>query len=440
VDPLKKVVYVGPTISFREVIIELPDAQLRPPVARGDLFRQEWNQGDTAVIIDGYFGQQLSVGHQEIIWLMQQGVHVIGGASMGALRAAELSLYGMSGVGAIFDMYASGKVNEDDEVALLHGSVELGYPEITVAMVNIRYACQEAAKTGKITEVIAKQIVDVAKSIHFGQRTWDDMANALSPNAGNSLKMIKQRIDSGEWDLKRLDAKLTLRSVGCRQMKGSEAWPVDFELTRITHYQILRWKSLWEYAPGRWMSDFDVLNAARLFDQNYPLLHEQILTDLLREFAERQGIDLAIYTSAKLGVSDRFDLPSSLASWLTKAELANLSKAEQRRLILVRVWPIWQSTDWQSMVLRHMRESTDWVKWSDIVVRADEAAARNGNRLDLAPPAICGKLFLRHWYSQITSAQIEMARRGFYSIEDLGHTVRRFFELDVHNTGGSKEP
>lgn len=438
-ENLKTVVYVGPSISSKEIHDVIPTVQLRSPVARGDLFREEWNCGDTAVIIDGYFGDQLSVGHKEILWLIKQGVHVIGGSSMGALRAAELSLYGMSGVGKVFDMYASGEVIGDDEVALIHGPGELGYPAITIAMVNIRYGCHEAVKTGQIKEEIAERIMDVAKSLHFSKRTWVDMENALDSNTGNSLKMLKQMIYTGEWDLKRLDAKLALRSVGRRRMKGSDAWTSDFELMRITNYQALRWKSLREYVPGRYMSDFDVLNAARLFDQNYPELHERVLTGMLRKFAEIQGLDLSIYACTKLGVGDSSDLPPILESWLTKSELANLSKTEQRRLLLVRVWPTWQSTDWQPMILRCMKESTDWPKWSNIVIRADDLTARNGNQLGLLSPTICGKLFLRHWCSQVTSVQIEMARRGFYSIEDLGYTVRRFFALDIQNTVGSKE-
>lgn len=438
-DVIKTVVYVGPTLSPEEVRSVLPTVQLRPPVAKGDLFKEEWNQGDTAVIIDGYFGQQPSVGHQEILWLINLGVDVIGAASMGALRAAELSLYGMSGVGEVYNMYDSGKVNGDDEVALFHGPGELGYPALTVSMVNIRYVCQEATKTKQITEAIAKRILDVAKAMHFSQRTWVNMANTLDPDAGNALRTLKQMIDTGEWDLKRLDAKLTLRAVSHRRMKGSRARPADIELTGITHSQTLKWKSLREYLPGRWMSDFDVLNAARLFDKNYLRMHEQVLTGLLSDFAKMQGLDLANYTCNKLGVNDdHFDLPPNLSSWLTKSELANLSKAEQRRLIMVRVWPIWQSADWRPKIIRWMKESSYWAKWYNIVVRADEAAARNPKGFNLGPPAVYGKLFLRHWQSQETSEKTEMACRGFYSIEDLGYTVRRFFALDVQNTSSLK--
>jgi hypothetical protein len=438
VSARKIVVYAGPTISHDEVRSVLPEAQVRPPVARGDLLREEWTQDDTAVIIDGYFRERLSVGHKEILWLLNEGMQVIGGASMGALRAAELNLYGMRGVGSVFDMYATGEVNGDDEVAVLHGPGDVGYPALTVAMINIRYGCREGAKTGLVPTAIGERIVDAAKATPFTHRTWAELEEALGPDSRNSLRTLEQMIGTGEWDLKRLDAMLALRVVSRLRTKGSKAWAADVALTGITHYEALRWRSVHEYKPGKWMSDLDVLDAARLFGQDYPRLHEQVLTSLLAEFADAQGLGVAAYACARLGINERADLPPSLASWLTEAELAALPRAEQLRLIRVRVRPVWQSTDWRPLVLERIRKSSQWPKWSNIVVRADEAAERARSRVKASPPEMCGKLFLRHWHQQTTSAEIEMARRGFYGMGDLGSTVQRFFALDVQNTTGSR--
>ena len=49
-------------------------------------------------VIDGYFDGVPSVWHKEILWALSQGIRVFGGASMGALRAAELDGFGMTGV------------------------------------------------------------------------------------------------------------------------------------------------------------------------------------------------------------------------------------------------------------------------------------------------------------------------------------------------------
>jgi len=58
---------------------------------------------------------------------MAQGIHVFGAASIGALRAAELDVFGMRGIGDIYEAFRDGLLEDDDEVAVLHGPEELGY-------------------------------------------------------------------------------------------------------------------------------------------------------------------------------------------------------------------------------------------------------------------------------------------------------------------------
>ncbi|MEV7964509.1 TfuA-like protein [Sphaerisporangium sp. NPDC088356] len=437
-SPQKVVVYAGPTISRDEILDVVPEAQVRPPAARGDLLREEWSRDDTAVIIDGYYRERLSVGHKEILWLLNEGVNVIGAASMGALRAAELSPYGMSGVGSVFRMYETGEVDGDDEVAILHGPADKGYPAGTVAMVNIRYGCQEGAKTDLVPAAAGERIVQAAKARPFTHRTWEELEGELGRDDRDALRTLERMIGTGEWDLKRLDAVSALRAVGDRRAEVSGEWAAEVALTGITHYEALRWRSTREYAPGRWMSDLDVLNAARLFGDDYPRLHEEVLTRRLEDFAGAQGLEVEAYVRAKLGVDDRSALPSALASWLTETELATLPAAEQRRLVMVRVWPVWQSADWRPDALARIRESSHWHEWSGMVARADEVAEETRGRVVVPPPEMCGRLFLRHWQRRGTSPDVEMARRGFFGMEDLGRTATRFFAMDVQNSRRSK--
>lgn len=408
---MKTVVYTGPTLSREEVLGVVPGAQVRPPVSRGDLLSEGWSGGDTAVLIDGYYRERLSVGHKEILWLLNVGVTVIGAASMGALRAAELSPYGMSGAGSVYRMYAEGEIDGDDEVAVLHGPAELGYPASTVAMVNLRYGCAQG-----VHAELGARIVETAKALPFSHRTWQELEDLLGEEARETLATLERRIAAGEWDLKRLDALAALRTVA----KPHVAPEAD-ALTGITHYEALKWRSMREYAPGRSMCDLDVLTAARLFWDGYPQLHEEVLNGLLDGF----GGDS--YVRAKLGASA---VPPELAVWLTGEE-RDLPEAEQLRLVVVRVWPVWQSADWRPAVLEGVRASGQWQELSDLVVRADEVAAQTRGRVPVPPPEICARIFLRHWLRPGSSAELEMARRGFFSLEDLGRHVRKFFPMDV---------
>jgi hypothetical protein len=90
---MKTVIFVGPSIS-RQKLQHITEAELAPPIRRGDLTR--FPDYDRFIIIDGEFGQSLSVSPKEILGLLDQGKTVLGAASMGALRASELDIHGMT--------------------------------------------------------------------------------------------------------------------------------------------------------------------------------------------------------------------------------------------------------------------------------------------------------------------------------------------------------
>ena len=130
-------VFVGPTLPAGE-IARAGDFVCLPPVAQGDLYRAARRRPRAIGIIDGYFSGAPSIWHKEILWAISQGIPVFGSASMGALRAAELHAFGMRGVGRIFEAFRDGALEDDDEVAVVHGPAELDYLAASEAMVNIR--------------------------------------------------------------------------------------------------------------------------------------------------------------------------------------------------------------------------------------------------------------------------------------------------------------
>jgi hypothetical protein len=128
--------FAGPTISHDQIKLHL-DCVCLPPVCHGDIL-QVLEAKPTAIgIIDGYFEGAPSVWHKEILYALNQGVHVFGSSSMGALRAAELYPFGMQGVGKIFHWYKEGVIDADDEVAVLHGPIDVGYVAVSEPLVNI---------------------------------------------------------------------------------------------------------------------------------------------------------------------------------------------------------------------------------------------------------------------------------------------------------------
>ncbi|NER31958.1 MAG: hypothetical protein F6J89_31220, partial [Symploca sp. SIO1C4] len=122
----KIVIFLGPSLPRAEAR-EIVDAVYLPPAKQSDLISAVTTyKPDIIALIDGVFLSYPSVWHKEILYALQQGVAVYGASSMGALRAAETSDFGMVGVGAIYRMYASGELIDDDEVALIHGQEDTG--------------------------------------------------------------------------------------------------------------------------------------------------------------------------------------------------------------------------------------------------------------------------------------------------------------------------
>ena len=116
---LKAVVFLGPTLPV-ETAKQYVNAEFLAPVQQGDILRALRDRPYALGIIDGYFDTVPSVWHKEILTALEEGVHVLGAASMGALRAAELAHFGMTGIGEVFERFRSGELTDDDEVAVMH--------------------------------------------------------------------------------------------------------------------------------------------------------------------------------------------------------------------------------------------------------------------------------------------------------------------------------
>ncbi|HSD90745.1 MAG TPA: TfuA-like protein, partial [Kofleriaceae bacterium] len=166
-------VYVGPTLPADEVRALLPGATVMPPAAVGDILRAAHQRGVRRIaIIDGYFERMAAVWHKEILVALERGIEVWGAASMGALRAAELDVFGMRGVGVIYDRYRRGALVADDEVAVAHLPAEVGYRAVSDALVNIRYALEVAIAKRLVSQRTATELLARAKATFYRERSW----------------------------------------------------------------------------------------------------------------------------------------------------------------------------------------------------------------------------------------------------------------------------
>jgi len=286
---LTAIVFVGPTLSTEEVGAFI-DAECRPPAAQGDVYRAALERPRCIGIIDGYFDGVPSVWHKEILWAMAQGIEVFGSASMGALRAAELCAFGMKGVGRIFEDFRDGRLEDDDEVAVLHAPAELGFKPLSEPMVSIRATADKAAGAGVLTDELRSVFVGVAKAIPYRDRTWDSIVKAAE-DSGVDVRQSKEFQDwlaSGRVDAKREDAVAMLKAMASAIEADEPAGPVgyEFEWTDV-------WNSLTERVGAEGTAAGDsvqlVLDELRLDEEQFQQLRQRAaLRQLALDQARRQ--------------------------------------------------------------------------------------------------------------------------------------------------------
>ena len=212
--PPRAVIFAGPSLppAFRP---GHPTLEYRPPVRQGEVYEAALTRPAIIGIIDGYFEVTPTVWHKEILWAMTQGIHVYGSASIGALRAAELYPFGMTGVGRIFAAYRDGILTDDDEVAVLHGPKELGYPAVTEAMVNIRATLDKSAAEGILDGASVTSLSQIGKMLFYKKRSWGTMMRLGVAGGLHSglLGDLAEWLRCGRVDQKRADALDTIAAI-----------------------------------------------------------------------------------------------------------------------------------------------------------------------------------------------------------------------------------
>jgi TfuA protein len=196
-------VYLGMCLPQEEAKIVLP-AEYHPPVRRGDL-PQLPPDAEMVGIIDGVFLSESSVGHREIIGLLERGITVVGGGSMGALRAMELEDLGMIGVGRVFNMYKDGTIEGDDEVALVFDPEN--FCPLSEPLVNMRHFLAEAVRRDIIEASEAESCIAQMKAVYYPRRTYEELLKKAASFVDEvTLVALKNMLKAESFDLKRMDA------------------------------------------------------------------------------------------------------------------------------------------------------------------------------------------------------------------------------------------
>ena len=209
----KPIIFLGPSLST-EKAKKILDADYRKPAKKGDFLQLVFKETKYVGLIDGFFLQDYPPTPIEIYNLLRKkGTKVYGSSSLGALRAVELSKYGMIGVGKIFNLFRKGILDADDEVAVTF----TGYSNYkSEALIDIRYNLFLAQKMGIINIETKKIILRISKQTYFPYRTYSDILDKCkhkNPEFNSQIEKFREHIQTNRKSLKENDAVLLLKRI-----------------------------------------------------------------------------------------------------------------------------------------------------------------------------------------------------------------------------------
>ena len=352
-------VYLGPSLDRAEAETILK-AKYLPPVKMGDIYRlvESEKHIDLIIIIDGLFEQTPAVWHKEILFALSKNIPVMGASSMGALRAAELTTFGMQGHGEIFASFAAGDLEDDDEVAVVHGPAASGYVCQSEAMVNIRYGLRLALEQKVIDQNFVDAAIELAKDKYYPQRSWHELFKNLKSCALEKsisefkIENFRNFVANTDTNLKRHDARSLLSAVAqspTMQMKQANS---QRENNTFLFEPTVFWDHLSTYfsgisnEPGSGPSFDRLRNHVRLVDEKrQEVIDKALLQHLVNAEAKRLRRSKFNSRDALLHFrkSRKLHSPERLQQWMhenavSKDECLNLAHSEYTRYLIENLY------------------------------------------------------------------------------------------------------
>ncbi len=238
---MKIFVFTGPTLNPEDGRRVL-DAVFLPPARQGSIYRAALEEPAAIGLIDGFFDHVPAVSHKEILWALSQGIHVFGGASLGALRAVELEAFGMEGVGKVFEAFRDDELDDDDEVAVAHAPAEAGFQLLSVALVDIRATLAAAVAAGILDPPDREVLETAAKELFYPNRRYTAIFERAADSGLSTARLdaLRAFLPGGRVEQKKLDALAVLERMATRGTELVKRKDVRFNFEHTEIWEELR--------------------------------------------------------------------------------------------------------------------------------------------------------------------------------------------------------
>jgi TfuA protein len=230
----RPIIFIGPSLNHDKAR-RIFQADYRAPAKKGDLMMlltsysnstEEPNSTNFVGLVDGLFLQDYPPTPIEVYQLLSnKNFHVVGGASIGALRAIELEKFGMVGIGKIFELFRNGATDADDEVAVTFQQ-GAGEDIQSEAMIDIRFNLFVACRKQIITDRVKRAIAKTAKSIYFPYRNYTHVLEQTRldfPELSTQLDLFSAYINENRLSLKEHDAIKVVEYIKNAYEKGQSS-------------------------------------------------------------------------------------------------------------------------------------------------------------------------------------------------------------------------
>jgi hypothetical protein len=452
---MSRYLFVGPSLPDAGAVTAGSGLKLLAPIAAGDLLRLPLCEGDTIGIVDGYFHHARAVRHKEILDVLSRGIPVLGASSMGALRAAELDVFGMKGIGQIYSAYAAGTLHADDEVALLHAPAEANYLRLSDPLVNIRATLQSAAAAGVCPVDLVAQIIAKLADMPYGKRSYQRVIAAGSELGAGvaTLSALRDFFATSAVDTKRDDAIALIAAL--HHPQTPPVLPAERVVNRTLF--LYAWQLEAEGSNdklGTGISDLAALRACQLLATDYPAFFNALVlrwlvddcvaaghreadvsrdADSLLEAAIAHGVHVGLYA-----FSDGDRAPDFLGQWVSPSERA-LPPRQQIGRFLVRSFRIAPAITWDELPLLALRANSVLATGRQIALLARDVNAQTAHSkpdfdIDILSADRIEQFFAQRWGVAREDLELAALDRGFESIASMIAAARPLYLLARYNS------
>lgn len=431
-------VFVGPTLRPEEITAVLPQAIVRPPAALGDVYRALRHGPSAIALIDGFFETVPAVWHKELLWAMHHGVPVFGASSMGALRAAELDQFGMIGIGSIYQGFADGTLEDDDEVTVAHLDAESGFRSVSDAMVAFRATADAGVASGELSGGEAGAIVATAKRRFYPERRWDlvldDLVKGDFFDRERADEILAWLASGGAVDAKADDARELLEHLARWERQGSHRPARDWDFGHTMYWA----KAMGDLQDERTSDEGPqldriadrVLDELRLDPVTYrDTLEEAFTRRLASAVANTRGLNLRPEETQaaldRLRIELGLETPEDVKRWMADQKM---SRHDLHELVRGEAGIDWArsfvSTGMDQSTLEVLRRRGTYGSLADAARNKREVLAEGGVDHALAGDGVGDETVLSWWFEEVADDNLPEDLDAYIYREKLGGRAR----------------